>query len=277
MEDWTDRGSTLPEPGVIPEARPAGIGPPIAMFARPATGNPLIIPQSRRGALIDLIVVLGAALGLLVAKDLLLMALPLHGYEAQRELAPFTVALTGFLIGLLVLGTARSRGLPLLTLGLDGRRWLADAGIGVAVAGGILGLLAAGSIYVQIFFPDLLPVLQESQESIVENLPQMDMFTILGLTALVAVYEELLFRGFLLTRLRTVTGSWWMAVLLGMVSFGLLHAYEGPVAIVVIMLLAGIFSLVFLWRRSLVAPVVAHFVFNAIQLWMVQVYYELQP
>ncbi len=80
------------------------------------------------------------------------------------------------------------------------------------------------------------------------------------LVAVVAVAEELVFRGYLLVRLRAITGSTPTAVLLSSLLFASGHMYSGPVGVLLIAVLAVLLSLVYLWRRSLVAPIVLHFV-----------------
>src|SRR5262249_27513482 len=85
----------------------------------------------------------------------------------------------------------------------------------------------------------------------------------LGLAAVLVVVvawaEETIFRGYLLARLRTVTGSTTLAVVLSALLFALGHTYSGPAGVAGVTLLAIVFSLVYLWRRSLVAPIVLHF------------------
>ena len=83
------------------------------------------------------------------------------------------------------------------------------------------------------------------------------------MAATVGVYEELLFRGFLMTRLRRGTGSWTVAVLISTSIFTALHAPDQmPVALVPIAILSLVFSMVTVWRRSLIPAVVAHTLFD---------------
>jgi membrane protease YdiL (CAAX protease family) len=50
--------------------------------------------------------------------------------------------------------------------------------------------------------------------------------------------------------------------LLAAIVFALGHGYEGSLGVVTIGVMGLIFSLVYLWRQSLVAPIVLHFLQN---------------
>jgi membrane protease YdiL (CAAX protease family) len=80
------------------------------------------------------------------------------------------------------------------------------------------------------------------------------------LVAVVAVSEETIFRGYLILRLQMVTRSTPAAVLLSSAIFALGHGYEGSLGVVTVGVMGLVFSLIYLWRQSLVAPIVLHFV-----------------
>jgi uncharacterized protein len=75
----------------------------------------------------------------------------------------------------------------------------------------------------------------------------------------VAISEETIFRGYLIWRLRGVTGNIGLAVILSIISFALGHSYLGTLGIVTAGLMGGIFALIFLWRKNLVAVITMHF------------------
>jgi membrane protease YdiL (CAAX protease family) len=82
----------------------------------------------------------------------------------------------------------------------------------------------------------------------------------LALVVVVAVAEETIFRGYLLHRLREAThGNTPLAVGLQGILFATGHKYEGVAGMTTACLLGVVFALVYLWRRSLVAPGVMHF------------------
>jgi membrane protease YdiL (CAAX protease family) len=80
-----------------------------------------------------------------------------------------------------------------------------------------------------------------------------------ALVAVVAVAEETIFRGYLVLRFRRLTGGTALALLLSSVIFGLGHAYEGTIGVVTIGFMGLLLALIRLWRGSLAAPVVIHF------------------
>lgn len=81
----------------------------------------------------------------------------------------------------------------------------------------------------------------------------------LVLVLLVAISEEVLFRGYLILRLTSVTGGRLPAVLISTLIFASGHGYEGISGVVAVFLIGLVLSMVYLWRKSLVAPMVMHF------------------
>jgi membrane protease YdiL (CAAX protease family) len=79
------------------------------------------------------------------------------------------------------------------------------------------------------------------------------------LVTVVALAEETIFRGYLLLRFRAVLRNTTASVLLSSAIFAVGHGYEGSAGLVTIGVMGAVFALVYLWRRSLVAPIVMHF------------------
>ena len=79
------------------------------------------------------------------------------------------------------------------------------------------------------------------------------------LVTVVALAEETIFRGYLLLRFQTLLRSPALAVLLSSVIFSLGHGYEGSAGLVTVGVMGAVFAVIYLWRRSLVAPIVMHF------------------
>ncbi len=86
------------------------------------------------------------------------------------------------------------------------------------------------------------------------------------LVAVVAIAEETIFRGYLILRFKTVTGSTVAAVLLSSLIFALGHGYEGLAGMISVFILGIIFAIIYLWRKSLVAPMVMHFLTDFISI-----------
>ncbi len=79
------------------------------------------------------------------------------------------------------------------------------------------------------------------------------------IVTVVAIVEETVFRGYLMLRFDTVTRRKSAAVILSSLVFSLGHGYEGMAGAVSVFVLGVIFALVYLWRKSVVAPIVIHF------------------
>ena len=76
---------------------------------------------------------------------------------------------------------------------------------------------------------------------------------------MVAIAEETVFRGYLVTRLRDVSSSPLAAVLISSAIFSLGHGYEGLAGVVIAGFFGAVYAIIFLSRRSIVTPVVLHF------------------
>lgn len=81
----------------------------------------------------------------------------------------------------------------------------------------------------------------------------------------VVLLEELLFRSLLLGGLAPIVPVWMLLLGLG-VLFGLFHSPQGIWGMTGAGLGGVVFGVLFLWQGSLLAPVVAHYVANAVQI-----------
>ena len=79
------------------------------------------------------------------------------------------------------------------------------------------------------------------------------------LVIVVAIAEETIFRGYIILRLHAVTGNLSAAVILSAVIFSIGHGYEGEAGVITIGVLGLIYALIYVWRKSLIAPMVLHF------------------
>jgi membrane protease YdiL (CAAX protease family) len=81
---------------------------------------------------------------------------------------------------------------------------------------------------------------------------------------LVGVVEELVFRGYMYTCLRTFTESSSAIVAISSVAFGLIHWSLGLHAVLVTSLIGAVFMIAYLQTRALPPLMLAHFVINFI-------------
>jgi uncharacterized protein len=80
--------------------------------------------------------------------------------------------------------------------------------------------------------------------------------------AVVAVCEETVFRGYLILRLHAVTGNVGTAVVVSALIFSLGHGYQGTAGLATVAVMGMVLALIYLWRESLIAPMVIHFLQN---------------
>ena len=78
------------------------------------------------------------------------------------------------------------------------------------------------------------------------------------LVIVVAVAEETIFRGYLILRFNRITGSLSASLIISSVLFALGHGYEGAATVATIFISGMIVALIYVWRKSLVAPMVIH-------------------
>ena len=79
------------------------------------------------------------------------------------------------------------------------------------------------------------------------------------MVVVVALAEETIFRGYLLLRFRAFMRGTTAAVLLSSVVFSLGHGYEGAAGVITVGFIGAVLALIYLWRKSIAAPVVMHF------------------
>ncbi len=80
----------------------------------------------------------------------------------------------------------------------------------------------------------------------------------------VAVSEEVIFRGYLIRRFAAISKNPAAALVLSSFIFALGHGYQRTGGIVGVGILGLVFGAVYLWRKSLIAPIVMHFIQNFI-------------
>ena len=89
------------------------------------------------------------------------------------------------------------------------------------------------------------------------------------LVVVVAVAEETIFRGYLVTRFRDLKTGAPAAVVLSAFVFSIGHGYEGTAGVITVGAMGLVFALVYIWRRSLVAPMIMHFLVDFISIVLV--------
>jgi membrane protease YdiL (CAAX protease family) len=258
--------------------------PPIPLARPVVTVPPLPTDRSREILLLDLPprqawadltwLLLGLALvelllgGVLYAVAAACYDTPLeHAKDAdpsvRRALLAWNLSLRagGWLFVVTLL--CRRRGLGFAAVGLNRKGRLADVGLGLVSVVAVYTFMFAALVPLQLAFPEIRRQFEQNATEITGNLPRLCLYQF-GLVAMaVGVYEEVLFRGFMMPRLRRATGSWTAAVFLSSVLFTVLHMFDQkPAAMILIGFLSLAFSVVTVLRRSLLPAIVAHALFD---------------
>jgi len=108
-------------------------------------------------------------------------------------------------------------------------------------------------------------------------LPEADFYRLLpanafeaGIWAILSVgaafSEELIFRGFVITRIQLIVGRFWVGAVCGSLAFSLGHLYQGTVGVFLTFLYGLLFSGLFAARKTVFPCVVAHFLQDIIVL-----------
>ncbi len=163
----------------------------------------------------------------------------------------------------LVVAFLWSHGQSPRAIGLRAPGLALDNILGVALTVVIYGLILATLGLLAVVWPDVIKQMQENAAGLLEMIPNATPLVFLLMAMTIGVYEEVLFRGFIMPRLRRATGSWIAAVILSSAVFTALHAMEQtPAALIIVGILSVSFSLVTIWRRSIVPAIIAHALFD---------------
>ena len=154
----------------------------------------------------------------------------------------------------------------LRSLGITVDRLVINTMLGLVALGAAYGLIIPWALAMQAFAPETAQGFHKNAEAIMSFFPRQSPLRFLWLALVIGFYEELFFRGFLMTRLRRLLGGWTWAAIVSSIVFVAPHMIEQePIALVPIAILAAIFCVVTIWRRSIVPALVAHWLFNLSQ------------
>jgi membrane protease YdiL (CAAX protease family) len=160
---------------------------------------------------------------------------------------------------LMILVAVKLERVGLHDLGLSGwTRWTIPQAIGFLIgANAILYLLQFIVIGAA---PDSMP-------GLAELLPQTgtERLVWLLLSLVVAVSEEVVFRGYLLTRIARLSRGWlWPAAIISSAAFASGHLYQGLGGFVLVFIYGLMFVGLFAWTKSLYPAIIAHFIQDAL-------------
>lgn len=193
-------------------------------------------------------------------------------FQAKGDQSVLSTTLPALVVYVIILNHAILFALVLWFMRLDG---LERSEIGATAGNGagieiIIGLVSGVVIFLaqRYMFEPLIDVLRADAATYRVASASSPLGTNLLLSLIAGVFaggvvEEVLFRGYALSRL-TERMSVWVAVPIMIFFFAVLHIGLGVVGIAIAMINGLFFTLLFLWRRSLIAPILAHASVNAI-------------
>ncbi len=200
----------------------------------------------RSAALLDALVVALAAL----LAPFALRAIPLGALPAAYRLSA-SVVLLGILLGGVAFARARRTGegrLAAFGLASD-RPLLGEVVLGVGIAAGILGANGLLLLLFSKLQPQAFAQASEARESSIEALAAVPLPLALGTSLFAGVYEELVFRGFLLGRLRVALPGKTAFVVIGQAFvFAVGHGWQGPIGVVQSFVVGLLFGALAAWR-----------------------------
>jgi CAAX protease family protein len=237
----------IPEPSYIPERRP-------------------VLPLERVGALVEVLICSGLPTQVLLIVVMRGFGMPMYG--ADGRLSPPFVFTLSLLDAVLVIGLVltflRAHHESAREVLLGRVRLVREALIGLATLPAVFMLVTIVLVLVLRYAPQLHNVATNPFEDMLRTRTDVMIF---GIVVMIAggVREEVQ-RGFIAHRFDQYLGGALWGVAIYSVFFGAGHIDQGYDATVAIGLLGLVWGLLYVWRRSIVAPIVSHATFNLAQL-----------
>jgi membrane protease YdiL (CAAX protease family) len=260
-------------PHDIPKAHPIRVEVlPYAPMALPVQRLPM--PMSTRHAALHLLLMICVWFVSEITIGVIAVSLPEMDAQWMQLGASLVLglALTAACVFMLFVD-----GHKLLTLGWTTHNLKANLGLGVVATIFIMPVLFVLMLALVLLFPQIIEDRLKAAEMIEETFPKMSMGTLIIMSLWVAVWEETVFRGFLLTRLHAITRNWPVAILVGAAIFAVIHYPQGISAVFMIFVLGLALGGLMAWRKSLVPCIVFHALFDFIQLNLAQYVFEGWP
>lgn len=271
MDDIGEGAVAREAGGAPPMARPVGVVPYATVAIAPRFG---VANLTRSQAAVDLFIVFVA----FYAGQFALVGV---GLWLAERFPSFGILWVNVLIGVVGLGSVAAvlyaRRQSPASIGL-GRPPLRRTLLGTlaAVPACYAGVIASVGLYLIVTGIDIAGMVQERGEFF-EMVPDLSIGTLLMFTLFVGLHEEILFRGFVLSRFCTLFGRPTIAVLASGLIFGLLHVYQGPIGVVQTTVVGLVLAGTVIITRTLWPAIIAHFIFDTIGLLLIPIVRDQMP
>ena len=150
----------------------------------------------------------------------------------------------------------RGEKLPFSSIGLGTSRWSKSLGWGVVLT---VGIIVIGSI------PDVIAVLTHYQPNeFARQLTRLPVWLLTVTCVRAGVGEELFYRGYAIERLQALGLSRFWAAAIPILIFSVGHWTTGWQNVVTAFIIGSVLAAFYLWRRDLLANMIAHFLVDFI-------------
>lgn len=231
----------------------------------PDTPLPLSAPSAieRITALLEIVLCSGVPTQLALAQTLAIVGIrPPGSALSMPYVAGLSLLDTAVLLGLMVF-FLRARGDDPRACFLGDRPLSGEARYGVPLLFVAFGLAVVLMLGLQAIWPWLHNVQRNPFQDAVKT--RLDVALLILLVVVAGGLREEAQRAFLISRFERWLGGARVGLVLTSLAFGLGHYYEGRDAVLVTGALGAFWGVVYLKRRSIVAPVVSHAGFNLLQ------------
>jgi membrane protease YdiL (CAAX protease family) len=229
------------------------------------TDEALLGPDGLRPSKRDEVIELGVFLLLIIPSMALSFLAVAQGRLPFGLVAFATIARDLGLVALIFFFLYRNGERP-AALGWTGRH----AGPEIALGIGLFVPVFAGAAMLESFLRSAgLSGSSSPTPNLVPPPDPIDLVLAIMLVVVVAVSEEIIFRGYLIRRFSRLLRGAGGPAFLSAVVFSLGHGYEGAAGVVTVGVTGMVLGLIYLWRRSLVAPMVIHFLLDFVAIVLV--------
>ncbi|MBN1571067.1 MAG: CPBP family intramembrane metalloprotease [Acidobacteria bacterium] len=148
-------------------------------------------------------------------------------------------------------------------LGLKHNRWKPHILIGLSLVPPLFLINAAVAVTFKLYFPKYYNELNPLTDLI--HTPRQLILIIFSALIAGGIKEELQ-RAFILTRFREYLGGAGLGLVLWSIAFGVGHYVQGIQGVLIATIYGLIFGIVYILSRSLIAPIIAHSIYDTIAL-----------
>jgi membrane protease YdiL (CAAX protease family) len=225
-----------------------------------------VLPLERAGAIFEVLICSGVPTQILLGE--VLRGFGMSTFSGEGRLSPpfvFTLSLAdaALVIGL-VLFFLRAHRESAREVLVGHRSILRETLVGIAVLPAVFLFVLVMLVLILRFAPQLHNVAQNPLEDMLRN--RQDALIFAAVVMIAGGVREEIQRGFIVHRFGQYLGGAGWGVAVYSVFFGLGHVEQGIDAAIVTALLGVVWGLLYLARRSVIAPMVSHAGFNLAQL-----------